>query len=283
LEVHAFAKINLTLDILRKREDGYHDLEMVMQSVSLYDTLRIVPVVQDKGVSITSTQRFIPNDERNLAVKAARAFFESTGNMIGLDMALTKRIPVCAGLGGGSADAAAVLVALNDLTGAGLTTRQLMALGEKVGSDVPYCVMGGTALARGKGEVLTELPPLPSCYVVLSKPDFSISTPELFSRVDLKKMICRPDTTGLLEGLRQRDLKQVARRVYNVFEDILPPRQRAMVDGIKQLLIHHGALGAAMTGTGSAVYGLFAAEQEANDAYSALSSRYQETFLTQTV
>lgn len=283
MEIKAFAKINLTLDILRKREDGYHDLEMVMQSISLCDTIRMNQVDGSEQINVRSNLNFIPNDDRNLAVKAARTFFAVTGKTIGLEMELSKLIPVCAGLAGGSTDAAAVLIALNKLTQAGLTRAQLLEIGEQVGSDVPYCVMGGTALAQGRGEILAPLPPLPFCHVVLCKPKFSISTPELFGRVDCKKITCRPDTAGMMGALNAGDLSGVARRVYNVFEDVLPVRQRAMVDEVKDVLINSGALGAAMTGTGSAVFGLFDGEDAANSAFQSLISHNEETFLLQTV
>jgi 4-diphosphocytidyl-2-C-methyl-D-erythritol kinase len=283
LEVKAYAKINLTLDILRKREDGFHDLEMVMQSISLYDTIHISTVTDSTELTLHSSVSFLPSDERNLAAKAAKAFFTATGKAVGLEIELRKRIPICAGLAGGSTDAAAVLLALNELTGARLTEQQLMKIGEQVGSDVPYCVLGKTALAQGRGEVLTQLPALPLCHVVLCKPKFSISTPELFARVDCKKISCRPDTAGMLTALSDGNLKGVARRVYNVFEDVLPARQRAMVDDVKQTLVNSGALGAAMTGTGSAVFGLFESGFGAKTAYQTLLSRNEEAFLLQTV
>ena len=200
-----------------------------------------------------------------------------------MDIAIQKRIPVCAGLAGGSSDAAAVLRALNECTGAGLSPEQLAKIGEQVGSDVPYCVVGGTALAEGRGEVLTPLPPLPPCHVAVCKPPFPISTPQLFARVDTRKIVRRPDTQGLIAALGRGDLPDAARRMYNVFEDVLEPRRRAQIDAIKAQLIDCGALGASMTGSGPTVFGLFLDESAARRAVQALDGQYREVFLAQTV
>ena len=283
MEVKAGAKLNLTLDVIGRREDGYHDLRMVMQTVELADTLRLEPG-QGEGIRVKSNVGFLPADEHNLAAAAALAFQRETGiNTAPLDITLNKVIPICAGLGGGSSDAAAVLRALNQIHEAGLSMEQLARIGEQVGSDVPYCVMGGTALAEGRGEILTPLPPLPRCRVVLCKPDFSVSTPALFARIDSVRLRCRPDTKGVLAALEQGDLEGVARRLYNVFEDALPPRCASKVEQVKSVLIQSGALGAVMSGTGSAVYGLFRDETCAQDAYEQLRQLYSETFLTDTV
>ena len=283
ITVQAPAKLNLTLDVLGRREDGYHDLRMIMQSVQMGDTLTLE---QGKGESIRvkSNLGFLPTDGRNLAAAAALAFWKEQGiEPYPLDITLEKVTPVCAGLGGGSSDAAAVLRAMNELHGTGLTLEQLAVIGQKVGSDVPYCVLGRTALAEGKGEVLTTLPFLPRCWVVLCKPDFSVSTPALFQQIDSVRLRRRPDTEGVLRALETGDLPGVARRLYNVFEDALPERCAAKVNQVKHVLIQCGALGAAMSGTGSAVFGLFDREEDARAAQNELSALYPETFLTQTV
>ena len=279
MQVQAYAKLNLSWDILRRREDGYHDLQMVMQSISLADTLTITPGAGRMDTNLS----YLPADGRNLAQAAAAAFRAATGLDIQVDIAIQKRIPVCAGLAGGSSDAAAVLRALNEHTGAGLSPERLAKIGEAVGSDVPYCVLGGTALAEGRGEVLQALPPLPACHVVVCKPPFPISTPQLFARVDTKKIMRRPDTQGLIAALGRGDLPDVARRMYNVFEDVLEPRRRAQIDAIKAQLIDCGALGASMTGSGPTVFGLFLDESAARRAVKALQEQYREVFLAQTV
>lgn len=283
MEVQARAKLNLTLDVLGKRPDGYHDLKMVMQSITLADDLTL----EDNGtgeIRVRSNLAFLPGGDKNLAVKAALCFYRTLGREPrGLDISLDKHVPVCAGMAGGSSDAAAVLRALNGLEGQPFTREELARVGEQVGSDVPYCVLGCTALAEGRGERLTPLPSLPQCWVVVCKPDFPISTPELFAKIDGCKVRRRPDTDGVLAALEAGDLAGVARRMYNVFEDVLPERQRARVADIKNTLIQHGALGANMSGTGPTAFGLFTEEKAAKAAFDLLSQHYKETFLARTV
>jgi len=281
MNIKAHAKLNLTLDILRKREDGYHDLQMVMQSISLCDELTVTPA-EGEG-AMTTNLSYLPADGRNLAQLAAAAFREATGLGGEVDIAIEKNIPVCAGLGGGSSDAAAVLHAMNGLTGAGLSVTELAKIGERVGSDVPYCVMGGTALAEGRGELLTPLPPLPHCWVAVCKPSFPVSSPQLFSRVDVRKIVRRPDTAGLLAALEAGDLTGVARRMYNVFEDVMEPRRRGEIESIKAAMIDCGALGASMSGSGPTVFGLFACREEAQAACGRLGELYKNVFLSETV
>ena len=281
--VLARAKLNLTLDVLGKRPDGYHDLKMVMQSVALADTLT-VETGTGEGLEVRTDLSFLPNNEKNLAAAAALAFQTVTGRDLGgVAIAIEKRIPVCAGMGGGSSDAAAVLRSLERMLGTGQDLADLARIGEQVGSDVPYCVLGGTALAEGRGEVLTPLSALPHCHVVICKPAFSISTPELFRAVDGVRLRCRPDTDGVLAALEAGDLGGVARRMYNVFEDVLPPRQRAEVAAIRSALVQHGALGANMSGTGPTVFGLFDDADRARSAWEELRQTYRDVFLTETV
>ena len=281
--VLARAKLNLTLDVLGKRPDGYHDLKMVMQSVALADTLT-VETGTGEGLEVRTDLSFLPNNEKNLAAAAALAFQTVTGRDLGgVAIAIEKRIPVCAGMGGGSSDAAAVLRSLERMLGTGQDLAALARIGERVGSDVPYCVLRGTALAEGRGEVLTPLSALPHCHVVICKPAFSISTPELFRAVDGVRLRCRPDTDGVLAALEAGDLGGVARRMYNVFEDVLPSRQRTEVAAIRSALVQHGALGANMSGTGPTVFGLFDDADWARSAWEELRQTYRDVFLTETV
>lgn len=283
LDVLAYAKLNLSLDVLEKRPDGYHEMRMVMQTVDLCDRLRL-ETDTGKPLSMRSNLGFLPADGRNLAAAAALRLAEDTGaDWGGLSITLDKSIPVCAGLAGGSADAAAVLRGLNQLAGLHLPPERLEEIGAKVGSDVPYCVRGGTALAEGRGEVLTDLPPLPSCHVVLCKPAFSVPTPELFARLDGVRIRRRPDTAGLLSSLAAGDLAGVARRMYNVFEDALPPRRAAEIQRLKTELIQQGALGACMSGTGSALFGLFSDGEAAARARDALALLCPTCFLARPV
>ena len=274
--VTAHGKLNLSLDVLGRGDDGYHALRSVMHTVAFGDDVQ-VDLTNDGSFTIDPGQPYLPADGRNLAVKAARLFLEGTG--LGADIRITKRIPVCAGMGGGSADAAAVLRALNALTGRNMTAEELSGLGAQVGSDVPFCVAEGSALAEGRGERLTALPSLPRCSIVLCKPAFSISTPELFARIDRRRSRLHPDTAGLMAALEAGDLAGVARRCFNVFEDVLGGRG-SDIAAIKSLLMDMGALGAAMTGSGSTVFGLFDSGDAARKAWEALSGQYQECWLT---
>ena len=270
----AYAKLNISLDVGARRPDGYHEMVMVMQTVSLCDTLSVRPA-EDGRLSARSNLRFIPNDERNLAVKAARVFLEAAGEPErGLLLELQKQIPVGAGMAGGSSDAAAVLRALNRMYENRFSRAELEKLAELVGSDVAFCVAGGTAQARGRGEILEPLPSLPDCRIVICKPEFSISTPELFRKLDSAPLKHHPDTAGILEALRQGDLRALCRRMYNVFEDVGDRRMRT-VSQIKSLMLDHGALGSIMTGTGSAVFGIFTDEAAAESAARELRREYR--------
>lgn len=251
----AYAKINISLDVTAKRPDGYHDMLMVMQTVTLCDELTVT-LTPDAPSRAECNLRFVPCDERNLAVRAANAFFAHTGTSSGAHIAMHKRIPVGAGMAGGSSDAAAVLRALNRLCGTRLGCAELEALGAQIGSDIAFCIAGGTQLASGRGEVLSALPPLPDCKIVICKPDFSVSTPELFKKLDAVKLRCHPDTHGIVELLGAGDLPKIARRMYNVFEDV-PDRRHNEISLIKSAMLDCGALGSVMTGTGSAVFGIF--------------------------
>lgn len=283
MELQAFAKLNLTLDVLGRRADGYHDMCMVMQSITLSDTLRLRPGTGD-GIQIRTNAGFLPDGEDNLAAKAAHAFWDARGEApYPLEIEIDKRIPVCAGMAGGSSDAAAVLRGLNEQAGGPCSPMELAKIGERVGSDVPYCVLGGTALAEGRGEILTPLAPLPPCWIVVCKPDFPISTPALFRKIDEVEVQGRPDTAGMLKALESGDLYGVAKRLYNVFEDALEGTQKKEVEAIKAALLRCGALGAAMSGSGPTAFGLFDDEEKAKQAYETLSGQYGETYLTQSV
>lgn len=279
----AYAKLNLTLDILGKRPDGYHDLRMVMISVSLHDQVTL-SITDHEGITLATDWGFLPVDRKNIAYAAAEAFAEETGvDLDGLSIKIEKHIPVCAGTAGGSTDGAAVLRGLNQLYGTGLSLEQLAKIGERIGSDVPYCVLGGTMLAEGRGEVLTRLSEMPACHIVMCKPAFSVSTPELYRRSDSVKLRCHPDAAGLMDALERQHLPGIARRMYNVFEDALPPQRATTIREIRETLIEGGALGACMTGSGSTVFGVFQNEDEAKATAEKLRENYPETFVVQPV
>lgn len=270
----AYAKLNISLDVTGCREDGYHDMVMVMQTISLCDKLKI-SLNYSGQVRAGTNLHFIPNDERNLAVRAALRYLEAVGESgRGVQIDIIKRIPVGAGMAGGSSNAAAVLRAMNALYENRFSPEELERLAVKVGSDVAFCVRGGTMLAKGRGEVLSPLPPLPDCRFVICKPEFSISTPELFKKLDAAPLRRHPDTAGIIQALEQGELKEISRRLYNVFEDVDDRRMRT-VSEIKSRLLDFGAQGAVMTGTGSAVFGIFGEEKAARIACEGLGREYR--------
>ena len=273
----AYAKLNLSLDVLGKMPDGYHEMCMVMQSASLFDDVQVK--LTDSGErSVRSNFGFLPRDGRNIALRAAEAFCAAAGLPgQGVEITLRKRIPVGAGHAGGSTDAAAVLRALDRLLGTRLSRAELEALSAPLGSDVPFCVAGGTQLAAGRGDRLTDLAAFPRCGIVICMPRFSIKTPELFARIDDRRSRVHPDTDGLIAAAAAGDLRGAAQRMYNVFEDVLPRRSREILD-IKRRLLNAGALGAVMTGTGSAVFGLFEDEAAAKPAAAVLRADYRAVF-----
>lgn len=269
------AKLNLALDILGRRPDGYHEMRMVMQTVSLCDTVAL----EETGTGFVLSARGIelPPGKKSMEQRAAESFFTAAGQpMPGLRVTLEKRTPAYAGLGGGSADVAALLRLLRERYAPDLPPEELEAIGLTVGTDVPFCVRGGTVLAEGRGEVLTDLPLLPDCSFVICKPDFDLPTPQMFAR--LRRQYRRPDVDGMAEALRRGSLTKTASRVGNVFEEALEPRERKEVDAIKDILLRHGALAAAMSGSGPAVFGLFAPGADASGALEALKVQYRQTF-----
>lgn len=261
IEEKAYAKLNLSLDVTGRREDGYHEMVMVMQTVSLCDELRLT--LGGAGIRARSNLHYVPNDERNLAVRAARQYLEALGRPEqGMEIELRKHIPVGAGMGGGSTDAAAVLRALERAFGQPLGRERLMELAGEIGSDVAFCLAGGTMLATGRGEKLERLPDMPGCFFVIAKPGFSISTPKLFKKLDSAPLRAHPDTAGILTALEQGSLPELCRRMYNVFEELNDRRLRS-IGQLKGCLLDGGAMGAVMTGTGSAVFGVFRERAEA--------------------
>ena len=279
--IPAYAKLNLTLDILGKRDDGYHELRMVMQTVSLCDDVTVT-LTDGTGVACRVAGAELPCDERNLAVKAANAFCEALGYHGGIDITLTKRIPSGAGLGGGSADAAAVLRALNRWKDYPLSVYALCELGAQIGSDVPFCVLCGTALAEGRGERLTKLPDTPEMFTVICKPDVCFSTPALYAKLDDVALAKRPDTRAMRAALEKGDLEAIGAGLCNVFEQVAIP-DHLELNYIKSIMMSYGAYGAQMTGSGSAVYGLFDSFEYAAVACTMLKDNYPQVFIAKTV
>jgi 4-diphosphocytidyl-2-C-methyl-D-erythritol kinase len=274
----AYAKVNLTLDVLDKREDGYHDLKSVMQTLSIRDDIEI-DVGTGKPWKLLCSKEGIPTDERNLAWKAAKVYCDALNkDPNGLEIRITKRIPVEAGMGGGSADAAAVLRALNDYYGNPLSILALAELGAQVGSDVPFCVVGGTAMVEGKGEKLRKLPDMPDCIFVVCKPDFSVSTPALYKKIDEVTIPKRPDHQTMESALLAGDLEKVAHNLYNVFDPVVT-EEHLELNYIKSLFHQYGAVGYQMTGSGSAVYAIVSEFEVAAVICNMLQSNYPNVFI----
>lgn len=270
------AKINLALDILGRRPDGYHEMRMVMQTVSLCDTVAL----EETGEGFTLlTEGITLPDGKTLEQRAAEAFFSAIGQpMPPLRVTLEKRTPAYAGLGGGSADAAALLRLLRERYAPDMSREKLEAAGGRIGSDVPFCVRGGSALAEGRGETLTDLRPLPDCRFVICKPDFDLPTGSMFARLRFNKERFHPDVDGMASALERGDLTSIARYAGNVFETVLEPPERREIDGIRETLLRRGALAAAMSGSGPAVFGLFASGGDAAGAAEELKRRYAQVF-----
>ncbi len=254
LAVKALAKINLGLDVLRRREDGYHEVKMVMQTIHLYDQLHLKKI--ESGIYLETNLGFLPVDESNLAYRAARLMKEKYQIEEGIDIRLNKRIPVAAGMAGGSTDAAGVLYGINELFNLGIKRKELMELGVQIGADVPYCIMRGTALAEGIGEKLTSLPPMVKCPVVIAKPQVSVSTKYVYENLKLDEHTQHPDIDALIQNIRTKDLPAIAGSMGNLLETVTA-KKYPEIEKIKELMRENGALNAMMSGSGPTVFGLF--------------------------
>ena len=280
MRLRALAKINLGLDILRKREDGYHEVRMIMQTIQMYDVLEMKKV-KKPGISLSVNYPYIPSDERNLVYKAAKLLMDEFQVKGGVDIHLEKFIPVAAGMAGGSSDAAAALVGINRMFQLGLTKRQLMERGVQIGADVPYCVMRGTALAEGIGEKLTSLPGVPMCYVLIGKPGINVSTKFVYGNLHLDEVTEHPDIDGMVEAIRNHDLYGITDRMGNVLESVTCPAY-PVIDEIKAQMMKNGAVNAMMSGSGPTVFGIFDDPDKAEFARAQLkiSGLSKQTFLT---
>lgn len=269
IKLKAKAKINLGLDVLRKREDGYHEVRMIMQTIPLYDRLTIRPA-EDDQIHIQTNRHFLSTGEDNLAYRAAKLLMDEFQIKQGVEIELAKYIPVAAGMAGGSSDAAAALVGVNKLFDLGLSTEQLMERGVKIGADVPFCVMRGTALAEGIGEKLTPLPPMPKCHILIAKPGIHVSTKFVYGNLRANELEEHPDIDGQIGALKRGDLRELARLMGNVLETVTIPAY-PVIRQIKDTMKEHGALNAMMSGSGPTVFGLFEEETAAQEAYRVLS------------
>ena len=280
ISLKALAKINLGLDVVRRREDGYHEVRMIMQTIQLYDRLDIKRT-QEPGIQIQTNLSFLPVNENNLIYNAAKLLMDEFSITDGVSVKLDKRIPVAAGMAGGSTDAAAMLIGVNRLFSLGLTKRQLMERGVQIGADVPYCIMRGTALAEGIGEALSPLPPMVKCPVLIAKPSISVSTKFVYQNLKLDDTTIHPDIDRLIDDIKAKNLHDIAAHMGNVLETVTIPNY-PVIDEIKKHMLSNGAVGAMMSGSGPTVFGLFDDEDTAKKAYKAMRSSHlaRQVYLT---
>ena len=280
ISLKALAKINLGLDVVRRREDGYHEVRMIMQTIQLYDRLDIKRT-HEPGIQIQTNLSFLPVNENNLIYKAAKLLMDEFSITDGVSVKLDKRIPVAAGMAGGSTDAAAMLIGVNRLFSLGLTKRQLMERGVQIGADVPYCIMRGTALAEGIGEALSPLPPMVKCPVLIAKPSISVPTKFVYQNLKLDDTTIHPDIDRLIDDIKAKNLHDIAAHMGNVLETVTIPNY-PVIDEIKKHMLSNGAVGAMMSGSGPTVFGLFDDEDTAKKAYKAMRSSHlaRQVYLT---
>ncbi len=281
ITVEAPCKINLALDIVRRRADGYHEMDMVMQSVGLCDRVTIEKVDLPQ-ISMSCNLKALPCDDQNIVVRCAKAFFEKTGIDPSVHIHLSKKIPMMAGLGGGSADGAGVLVGLNRLYDAGLSVEELCKIGFSCGADIPFCIRGKTLRAQGAGEILSELPPFPKegGFILIAKPTFSVSTKLAFEGFDRQEHPVHGDVLGMIDALRAGDLQSIAARLSNVFEPFCNPQE---ISRIKQTMQAHHAMGSLMSGSGSAVFALFEKKEDALCCRKTLSPQMEQVEVVKAV
>jgi 4-diphosphocytidyl-2-C-methyl-D-erythritol kinase len=279
-EAKARAKINLSLDVTGKRPDGYHIVKMIMQSIDLHDNVFIE--VADGGIEVTSDCYWLPSGSENIAYKAAKIMFDRFGINKGIKIRIEKRIPVAAGLAGGSTDAAAVLKGINQLFKLDIDESELMIIGKQIGADVPYCIKGGTMLAEGIGEILTELAPLPEVYLVLVKPKIGVSTAWVYKNLNINQELDRPDTEVLITAIKNNRLDVLAKDMKNVLETVTISKYK-VIQEIKTKLLELGALGSMMSGSGPTVFGIFDSLDSAQYALDRIKTDRWECFLTKTV
>ena len=276
----AYAKVNITLDVVGKREDGYHLLKMIMQNIDIYDVITIEKI--SEGIEITCNKSYVPTDERNLAYKAAKLFMDTFNIESGVSIDIKKNIPVAAGLAGGSTDCAAVLKIMNKLFNINADNKTLMELGVKLGADVPYCIEGGTAICEGIGEVITPLKPFKNHIIVLVKPPFGVSTKEVYKNFDLNKVRNHPKTDLVVDYIENDNLYEVANNMKNLLENVTLNKHR-LISSIKSDMESLGAIKAMMSGSGPTVFAFFDDMMKAQRCYDEMKKKYKDTFITRTI
>lgn len=270
LELKAYGKINLGLDVVRRREDGYHEVRMIMQTVRVYDAIELNRT-EEEGISLSTNLYYLPDNENNLGYRAAKLLMDEFGIRDGVEIKMKKFIPVAAGMAGGSSDAAAVLFGVNKMFGLGLSKKELMERGVRLGADVPYCIMRGTALSEGIGEILTPLPPMPQCRVLIAKPAVSVSTKHVYESLNLPSLgaEAHPDIDAMRAAIEKKDLSGVVSQLGNVLETVTIP-ENPVIQTLKDKMMEMGADGSLMSGSGPTVFGLFTNQTAAQAAYEEL-------------
>ena len=280
MKIKAYAKINIALDVVGKREDGYHLLKMIMQTVDLYDVIEITKI--DSDIKLICNKPYVPIDERNLAYKAAKLFKETYNIEDGVSINLIKNIPVSAGMAGGSTDAAGVLKVMNRIFYIYASDEELRALGLKLGADVPYCINGGTALCEGIGEKITQLKPFNDKIVVIVKPPFGVSTKEVYKDFDLSKVIFHPRTEDIIRAMENDDIHFVSNNMKNLLENVTLRKHRVILN-IKESMRSYDALGTMMSGSGPTVFAFFDDMLKAQICYDEMKKKYKDVFLSRTI
>lgn len=280
MKIRAYAKVNISLDVVGKREDGYHLLRMIMQNIDLYD--EIILEKQSRDIVIECNKNYVPTDSRNLAYKAAMAFKERYNIQEGVKIKIFKNIPVSAGLAGGSTDAAAVLKLMNKLFEVNAPKEELMELGLKLGADIPYCIQGGTALCEGVGEVITPLNPFKDKIIVLVKPSFGVSTKEVYKNFDMEKVKKHPETEALIKAMAEDDLRYVAYNMRNLLENVTLKKHKVLIS-LKEEMNKYGAINSMMSGSGPTVFAFFDDMLKAQKCFEKMKEKYNEVFLTRTI
>ncbi|EES51339.1 4-(cytidine 5'-diphospho)-2-C-methyl-D-erythritol kinase [Clostridium botulinum] len=280
MDIKAYAKINISLDVIGKRDDGYHLLKMIMQNIDLYDIVQVEKI--PNGIKLKCNKPYVPTDERNLAYKAAKLFKETYNIKSGIYINIEKNIPVSAGLAGGSTDAAAVLKIMNKMFNINVPQSELMNLGLKLGADVPYCICGGTALCEGIGEKVTKLKPFRDKILVVVKPPFGVSTKEVYKAFDLSKVIFHPKTNELISNIEKNNIEFIANNMKNLLENVTLGRYK-IISTIKEEINICGALGSMMSGSGPTVFGFFDDMLKAQKCYEKMKEKYVDVFITRTI
>jgi 4-diphosphocytidyl-2-C-methyl-D-erythritol kinase len=283
----AYAKINLGLDVLRKRPDGYHDVKMIMQTVGIYDILTFQKTATEDskpGIKINLSDASLPAGKDNLIYRAASLVMETYGIQDMVEVTLQKNIPVAAGMAGGSTDAAAVFHGLNELFDLKMSLKDMQGLGVRIGADVPYCIMGGTALSEGIGEILTPLPKPPRAYLLVAKPDISVSTRFVYENLHADTLAFHPDIDGMVTAIKEGSLGGIAERMGNVLETVTE-KAYPVIGELKTLMREQGAMASLMSGSGPTVFGVFETEEAAKKAYIAVQKQgsAKQLFVTEFV